>query len=168
MGWIEGILNFLRNGPKAGKLDINALFSGAVSAHQIDREKAIAEIDALVSWQEARKKWHQDKTRQKMAADGANPVGVGADLPGVSFKSTDFGLDEMDLEEMTYDEDESDPEDEDEAADDLDPIAAERKRRRKHADRLRRSAGEPVKPDVGEIYKLQDGFLSMLRMVLAE
>ena len=70
MGWIEGILEFLRQGPKNGKLDMNALFQGAVSVNQLDEAKAIAEINALISWQEARKRWHQDKTRQKMAAEG--------------------------------------------------------------------------------------------------
>jgi hypothetical protein len=55
-----------------------------------------------------------------------------------------------------------------EADDDLDPIDAERKRRRKAQDRLRARAGEPVKPEVTEILKLREGFLSMLRMVLSE
>ncbi|KAJ2966955.1 hypothetical protein NQ176_g9902 [Zarea fungicola] len=32
MGWIEGILEFLRKGPKNGKLNVNALFEGGVSA----------------------------------------------------------------------------------------------------------------------------------------
>lgn len=57
---------------------------------------------------------------------------------------------------------------EEEADDELDPIAAERRRRVKAQDRLRRSAGEPVKPEVTEVVKLQDGFVSMLRMVLSE
>jgi hypothetical protein len=92
MGWLEGILDFLRKGPKGGKLDMNALFQGAVDVHQIDKEKAVREINDLVSWQEARKKWHHDKTRQKMAAEGA-----GAEQgPGMnSFKSSDFGLNEV-------------------------------------------------------------------------
>ena len=166
MGWIEGILEFLRQGPKAGKLDINAVFTGAVSVGQLDKEKAVLEINQLISWQEARKKWHQDKTRQKMAAEGG-PAPV-LDLPGgVAFKSTDFGLDQMDLQDMNYEE-EDDSSDEDEASDELDPIDAERKRRAKKADHLRRTAGEPVKPDVVEVYKLKDSFVAMLRMVLAE
>ncbi len=167
MGWIEGILEFLRQGPKGGKLDMNALFSGAVSVNQIDKDKAIDEINQLISWQEARKKWHQDKTRQKMAAEG----GVNANLeviPGaVSFKSTDFGLDQMDLQDINYEE-ESESEDEDSEDDELDPITAERKRRAKKRDHLRRSAGEPVKPPISEVHKLKDSFLVMLRMVLAE
>lgn len=165
MGWIEGILEFLRQGPKAGKLDMNALFAGAVSVGQLNKEKAIAEIDQLISWQEARKKWHQDKTRQKMAAEGTGPA---LDLPGgVAFKSSDFGLDQMDLQDINY-EDEEESSDEDEADDELDPIEAERKRRARKADHLRRTAGEPVKPDVVEINLLKDNFLEMLRMVLAE
>ena len=72
----------------------------------------------------------------------------------------------MDLQDLTMDdEDSSDEEDED---DDLDPIALERKRRAKKQDNLRRSAGEPQKPEVKEILKLQPSFLAMLRMVLAE
>lgn len=165
MGWIEGILEFLRQGPKGGKLDINALVSGAVSVNQLNKEVAVNEINQLITWQEARKKWHSDKTRQKMAAEGTGAV---EQVPGaLAFKSADFGLDEMDLEEMTYEEDDESS-DEDEEDDELDPIAAERKRRARKQDHLRRTAGEPVKPDVQEVYKLKDGFLSMLRGVLAE
>ena len=169
MGWIEGILEFLRQGPKAGKLDINALFLGAVSVGQLDKQKAIAEIDQLISWQEARKKWHQDKTRQKMAAEGLGASGVGDTVPGgISFKSEDFGLDQMDLEDMNYDDDEEESNDEDSGDDELDPIEAERKRRARKQDHLRRTAGEPVKPHVEEVHKLRESFLAMLRMVLAE
>lgn len=167
MGWIEGILEFLRQGPKGGKLDVNALVAGAVSVGQLDKAKAISEIDSLISWQEARKKWHQDKTRQKMAAEGAAGVIVETVPGGISFKSSDFGLDQMDLQDMNY-EDESESGDEDSEDDDLDPIAAERRRRAKKQDHLRRTAGEPVKPEVLEVYKLKDSFLAMLRMVLAE
>jgi len=166
MGWIEGILEFLRQGPKAGKLDINALVAGAVSVKQLDKDLAISEIDQLISWQEARKKWHQDKTRQKMAAEG---VGLNVEtVPGgVAFKSSDFGLDQMDLQEINYDESEESS-DEDEADDELDPIEAERKRRARKQDHLRRTAGEPVKPVVVEVDRLKESFLAMLRMVLAE
>lgn len=167
MGWIEGILEFLRQGPKGGQLDMNALFSGAVSVNQIDKDKAIDEINQLIRWQEARKKWHQDKTRQKMAAEGGVNANVET-IPGaINFKSSDFGLDQMDLQDMNYEE-ESKSEDEDSGDDDLDPIAAERKRRAKKRDHLRRSAGEPIKPPISEVHKLKDSFLIMLRMVLAE
>lgn len=166
MGWIEGILEFLRNGPKAGKLDINALVAGAVSVGQLDKEKAVSEIDQLISWQEARKKWHQDKTRQKMAAEGG-AANIETVPGGLAFQSSDFGLDQMDLQEINYDEEEESS-DEDEEDDDLDPIEAERKRRAKKQDHLRRTAGEPVKPDIEEVNKLRESFLAMLRMVLAE
>lgn len=73
----------------------------------------------------------------------------------------------MDLQDLKMDE-EDESSDEDEAEDELDPIAAERRRRSKAQDRLRRSAGEPQKPAVSEVHKLQPSFLSMLRMVLAE
>jgi hypothetical protein len=163
MGWIEGILEFLREGPRGGKLDINALFSGAISINQIDKEKAIAEINGLISWQEARKKWHQDKTRQKMAADGG---ASSITIPGaISFKSSDFGIDQIDLEDMNYEQSESEDE---QSEDDLDPIVEERKRRERKTDHLRRRAGEPVKPAISEVHKLEESFLAMLRVVLSE
>ncbi|KAM5483567.1 hypothetical protein McanCB56680_003139 [Microsporum canis] len=164
MTWLEDILKFLREGPESGgTLDMNALFQGAVSAGQIDKNIAIAEIDAIIKWHSDRKKWHQDKTRQKMAAEGFNEQ-----IPGATtFKSSDFGLHEADLEDLVIEDDASDPSDENSEDDDMDPIAFERKRRAKHQDRLRRTAGEPVKPNVSEILKLRESFGSMLRMVLA-
>ncbi|KAH8694095.1 PX domain protein [Talaromyces proteolyticus] len=169
MSWIENILEFLRKGPRSGgKLDINALFQGAVDLKQINKEVAIEEVNALVKWQEDRKKWHHDKTRQKMAAEGTG-AGEGTTIPtGAAFRTSDFGLDEGDLEELTIADNESDEDDENSEDDDLDPIAAERRRRARKQDHLRRSAGEPVKPDVKEVYKLQDGFGMMLRQVLAD
>ncbi|KAK4147730.1 succinate flavoprotein subunit [Dichotomopilus funicola] len=166
MGWIEGILEFLRHGPKNGSLDINALFEGATSTGAINKEKSIAEIDKLIAWQEARKKWHHDKTRQKMAAEGG--PGDTENVPGaLAFRSTDFGLDQEDLAEMEYDDD-SDEEAEAAEEEELDPIVAERKRRNRDKARLRRNAGEPEKPEVEEVHKLKDNFLVMLRMVLAD
>ncbi|OAQ70608.1 PX domain-containing protein [Pochonia chlamydosporia 170] len=165
MGWIEGILEFLRHGPKNGTLNVNALFEGGVSAGVLGKEKAIQEINSLISWQEARKKWHHDKTRQKMAAEGQAPTSVGA--VGAGFDSNDFGLDGQDLQEMAYDID-SESEFEAEEEDELDPISAERRRRAKKQDRLRRSAGEPTKPEISEVHKLHDNFLVMLREVLAD
>jgi hypothetical protein len=165
MEWIEGILEFLRKGPTNGTLNVNALFEGGVSSGVIDKTKAVEEINSLIAWQEARKKWHNDKTRQKMAAEGH----VGSDMMPLgmnSFKTADFGLDEEDLQDMAYD-DGSDSEQEAEEEDELDPIEAERRRRAKRQDRLRRSAGEPEKPQISEVHKLKDNFLIMLRDVLA-
>jgi Domain of unknown function in PX-proteins (DUF3818) len=90
MGWLEGILEFLRQGPKGGKLDMNALFQGAVDMSQIDKEKSIIEIDSLIKWHYDRKKWHEDKTRQKMAAEGTGGSSSG---PVTGITSSDFGLD---------------------------------------------------------------------------
>ena len=165
MGWIEGILEVLRKGPNNGKLNVNALFEGGASAGIVDKEKAIEEINSLIAWQEARKKWHNDKTRQKMAAEG-QPGGPLGGL-GMNFNSSDFGLDGQDLQDMAYDYG-SESEDEAEEDDELDPIEAERRRRAKQQDRLRRSAGEPAKPPVSEVHKLTDNFLVMLRDVLAD
>ncbi|KAI1639467.1 succinate flavoprotein subunit [Biscogniauxia mediterranea] len=161
MGWIEGILEFLRKGPAGGSLDINALFEGAVASGGLDKDKAIEEINQLIAWQEARKKWHHDKTRQKMAAEGQ--AGLDPGLPGMgSFTASDFGLNDMDLEDMAYD-DGTDDEAEAEEDDELDPIEAERRRRAKRQDRLRSNAGEPTKPSVSEVHKLKDNFIVMLR-----
>lgn len=75
----------------------------------------------------------------------------------------------MDLEELQYnDGDDAESSDEEEALDALSPITAERQRRSNAQDRLRRTAGEPVKPVVTEVLKLQSSFIAMLRMVLAE
>ncbi|KAK5990383.1 PX domain-containing protein [Cladobotryum mycophilum] len=165
MGWIEGILEFLRKGPKNGTLNVNALFEGGVSSTGLDKEKAIEEINALIAWQEARKKWHSDKTQQKMAAEGNANSGM---MPsGLTFSSSDFGLNGQDLEDMAYD-DGSEEEAEAQEEDDLDPIQAERRRRSKRRDHLRRSAGEPVKPSISEVHKLKENFLVMLREVLAD
>jgi len=163
MGWIENILEFLRNGPTNGTLDINALFEGAVSSNLVNKDEVIRETNQLIAWQEARKKWHQDKTRQKMAADGSGELTA---VP-IGFSAGDFGLDQTDLDDMAYDDD-SEEDAEEEIEDELDPIEAERRRRAKRQDRLRRTAGEPVKPEVSEVHKLQENFLIMLRVVLAE
>lgn len=182
MDWLEGILEFLRKGPAGGKLDMNALFQGAAESKQIDEYKAVSEINELIQWQSARKKWHQDKTRQKMAADTISGMPT-QNAPGANtFRGSDFGLNDVscyltyiltvlivtqsDLQEFNYNTSES--EDEESADEDMDPIAAERKRRAKKATHLRRTAGEPVKPEITEISKLADGFNVMLRQVLAE
>ncbi|KAH0545098.1 hypothetical protein FGG08_000869 [Glutinoglossum americanum] len=164
MGWLEGILTFLRMGPHGGKLDMNALFQGAVDMGQVDKEKSIREINTLVKWQEERKKWHQGKTRQKMAAE-SHSLEI---APGQNyFRGSDFGLNEIDLQDLEI-EDGINSSDEEEEDDDLDPISAERKRRARKQDHLRRTAGEPQKPEVEELHKLQASFLAMLRNVLAE
>lgn len=91
MSWIEGILEFLRHGPR-GKLDMNALIHGAVDIKQVDKNKALEEINSLIQWHEDRKRWHLNKTRQKMAAEGSG----GDTFPGSNaFRGSDFGLDEV-------------------------------------------------------------------------
>ena len=156
---------------------MNALFQGAVDVRQIDKTKAVEEINALIKWQEERKKWHHDKTRQKMAAENtastANGTAVNsgdaaAAPPGSNtFHSSDFGLDESDLADLQSGS-ESESEGDDVEDGDVDAIAGERKRRAKVADKLKRTAGEPVKPEIRELEGLKEGFLSMLRMVLAD
>ena len=179
MGWLEGILEFLRYGPKGGKLDMNALFQGAVEMRQVDKAAAIQEIDQLIKWQEDRKKWHQDKTRQKMAAEHSSSSGGGGGAPVMSsttppppgsatFKSSDFGIDAGDLADLDEVDGESGEEEREDSEEDGDPIAGERRRRLRNQDHLRRSAGEPVKPDVRQLKGLREGFVTMLRMVLAD
>lgn len=74
-----------------------------------------------------------------------------------------------DLEDLTISDEASDASDEDSGDEDMDdPIAVERRRRTKKQDQLRRTAGEPVKPEVTEILKLADPFSIMLRHVLAD
>lgn len=75
---------------------------------------------------------------------------------------------QADLEDLAISDEASDASDESSEDDDLDPIAAERRRRVRRQDQLRRTAGEPVKPDVQEMLKLTDSFGAMLRLVLAE
>ncbi|KAM3419285.1 hypothetical protein BST61_g5222 [Cercospora zeina] len=166
MTWIEEILDFLRNGPKGGKLDMNALFAGSLEMKQIDKDVALREINSLIKWQTARKRWHSDKTRQKMASGGGAQEDALGGL-GATFKPSDFGLNAQDLADMDLADEDEDYSDSDEQDED-DPIEAERKRRRRRQDVLKRTAGEPVKPEVIELHKMMPQFLTMLRMVLAE
>ncbi|KAF2118321.1 hypothetical protein BDV96DRAFT_569661 [Lophiotrema nucula] len=169
MGWLEGILEYLRHGPRGGgKLDMNALFQGGMDSGLVDKNKAIREINSLIRWQTARKKWHQDKTRQKMASGGGDEEGVLGGMGG--FKTSDFGLNELDIQDLELGDEEDDEDDESEIDDEDigDPIEAERRRRAKTQEKLRRTAGEPKKPPIVELGKLHPSFLAMLRSVLAE
>ena len=179
MTWIEGILDFLRNGPTGGRLDMNALFLGAADARRIDADRAVREINSLIKWQTARKRWHNDKTRLKMAsadADGgarrASSNGPHApDSLAAAFQPADFGLHPMDLQDMDLADDDDDPDDDSlsDDAEDADPIAAERRRRqRRRQGVLRRDAGEPEKPRIEEVYRLMPAFIVSVRRVLAE
>lgn len=88
MGWLEGILDFLRTGPAGGgRLDMNALFFEAVDKGTVDYTKVREEVHSLVEWHKEKKRWHEGKTRQKMAGNGwadAQPENV--------FKASDFGI----------------------------------------------------------------------------
>ncbi|PWW72287.1 hypothetical protein C7212DRAFT_302291 [Tuber magnatum] len=167
MGWLEGILSFLRNGPKSGPLDMNRLVEEAVLRGNINGSKAKAEIDQLIKWQAQRRKWHEDKTRQKMAG-GGDMNGWLNTAPDNAFTTSDFGLNGADLDDLNNVDDDNNSSDENESDDQADPIEAEKRRRKRKQDHLRRSAGEPEKPEVSEILKLQAEFLLQLRNVLAE
>lgn len=92
MGWLEGILSFLRRGPKSGALDMNRLVQEAIQRGDIDSDKVKEEIESLIKWQARRRKWHEDKTRQKMAR-GGDMNGWMSTGPQNAFKTSDFGLD---------------------------------------------------------------------------
>ncbi|QDS72922.1 hypothetical protein FKW77_008001 [Venturia effusa] len=165
MGHIEDILNFLRQGPKGGSLDMNALFLEATEAGIVDKQLATREINSLLKWQIKRKRWHQDKTRRKMAS-GEDP---GMQMPGFNaIRPSDFGLEEEDLSDLEDDdEDDGYSDSETDGEDDADGILAEQKRRARQA-RLKAGAGEPKKPPIQELDKLLPGFLDRLRKVLAQ
>ena len=192
MGWLEEILVFLRHGPQSGgKLDMNMLFEQGVKAGTIDGAKAKAEIDSLIDWQARHRKWHQDKTRQKMASSdttSSRRMSWTASAPGGGLSPNDFGIADVglltypglfisvssltddqsqdDLASLAEDDEFSDSEtEEDDNTGDV--IATERKRRTRHADHLKARSGEPQKPLVEEIVKLGPDFLNALRRVLA-
>ncbi|KAF8246063.1 hypothetical protein K440DRAFT_554225 [Wilcoxina mikolae CBS 423.85] len=170
MGWLEGILEFLRHGPRSGaKLDMNRLFEEAVKAGTIDKDIAKAEIDALIIWQAQRRKWHQDKTRQKMASGdhGKNNRESWSTAPG-GISPKDFGINDSDIESLADAEEYLDGDENEEDENTGDAIATERMRRQRHAEALKARAGEPVKPKIVEIAKLGGPFLDALRTVLAD
>lgn len=168
MGHIEDVLDFLRKGPKGGPLDMNGLMQQCVEDGTVDKGLAITEVNSLIKWQIRRKRWHQDKTKQKMAQADALGGGGGGGMPGFSkITPADFGVDDEDLSDLDSDyNSESDEEDEDEEGD-VDGITAEQKMRARQ-ERLRSGAGEPKKPEVKELDKLMDGFLVRLRLVLGD
>lgn len=77
---------------------------------------------------------------------------------------------QLDLQDLELDDDADEEEEESELDDEeiTDPIEAERKRRGKAAEKLRRKAGEPKKPPIEELTKLHPTFITMLRSVLAK
>ncbi|KAL7273032.1 hypothetical protein RUND412_004134 [Rhizina undulata] len=167
MGWLEGILSFLRHGPAGGKLDMNKLMQEAVEAGTVDLIKAKEEIDKLINWHARRRKWHEDKTRQKMAS-GGDDLGWSVTGPENAFRSSDFGVDQADIEEINEIDNSREYGDEDDMDDAADPLEVERHKRELLKDQLKRRSGEPEKPEVTEILKLKEAFLLQLRMVLAD
>jgi hypothetical protein len=77
---------------------------------------------------------------------------------------------QLDLQDLELDDDATDSEFEEDMDDEdiADPIEAERKKRAQTAEKLRRKAGEPKKPQIEELYKLSPSFVTMLRGVLAQ
>lgn len=93
MGWLEGILEFLKKGPAGGALDMNLLFQQAVDKGMVDKDKAKSEIDDLIKWHARRRKWHEDKTRQKMASAGEDQSAWLSTAPETQISAGDFGID---------------------------------------------------------------------------
>src|SRR5690606_5222828 len=92
MGWLEGILNFLRHGPKnGGKLDMNGLLAEGIKAGVVELDVIKEEVNNLIKWQIARKKWHEAKTRQKMGGGSEWQQA----MPGNVFHGSDFGLNDV-------------------------------------------------------------------------
>ncbi|KAK9474268.1 uncharacterized protein V1510DRAFT_361350 [Dipodascopsis tothii] len=147
MVWIEGILQFLREGPGRA-IDMNALYAGAAGP------ALAAEVDAVVEWNRARKLWKERRTREKLAAGGA-----GSTLPKLGLSGGDFGLMDEDLEDSAEAGD-----DDDEFS--LDPIEYERRMRTRKSNREGRN-GEPPRPDLVEIPKLLAPFMEQLQAALA-
>ncbi|ODQ55465.1 hypothetical protein SAICODRAFT_23501 [Saitoella complicata NRRL Y-17804] len=157
MRWIELILMLLREGfPQ--RIDLALLFT-----EDIDRQKALQEVDTLIQWNGDRKLWREARLRAKLAAmdDGT--------VPTSRIKASDFGLDEADVEELAYGEDEADATTmaREQALEEADPVEAERRRRQKMK-KLNEVGkhGEPVKPLVHEIRKMHSGFEQRIRDIL--
>lgn len=277
MAWLEEILSFLRNGPKSGrKLDMNAMFREAAEKGVIDPIKAKEEVDKIIQWQHERRKWHHDKTRQKMATStnshSSPTTGAGHFGASVTAGMTpkDFGIYDVSINKFRFEEtvecpytppspatprtrsrvspssswrssrsssrpstsassnrrtfssylplflrsstpkprtlsrsltpvtqksekfspatpadaqqqsdldslsslsnsDQYGEEDEDEEDEALgDPLAVERRKKRRVKEMLKRKAGEPKKPEVVEIWKMGEGFVEALRGVLSD
>lgn len=153
MAWVELILSFLRDGtPK--DIDLDAIFD---SCPLLNHSVAIKEIDACIQWNGAMKVWRQQRLESRMGNASA--------VPTSALSGSDFGLDQNDLDEM-WDESEGEEEME-ESMDDLDPLEAEMKRKKRAQSRLQRRFGEPEMPDMSEVYKMAPLFKEQLRTVLA-
>lgn len=173
MSWVELILTFLREGA-AQQIDLDSIF---VSTPGLDQAKALEEIDACVKWNGRMKVWRQERLQKKMAAqaDSSNPTQTDSSnnqsknessIPTGTISGADFGLNQNDLDEMLYEDSDGDDELE-EAIDELDPLEAELRRKKRDLAKLQRRYGEPEMPKVSEVYKLAGAFQVELRRVLA-
>lgn len=155
LSWVQVILSFLRDGT-AKELDLDAIFD---ACEGLDHGLAVREIDSCSQWNTAMKAWRQKRLEQR--------VGDVSSVPTAALSGTDFGLDQNDLDEM-WDDDESDGEEEmEESMDDLDPLEAEMKRKKRALRRSQRRFGEPEMPVLKEVYKMAPLFKAQLRTILA-
>lgn len=170
MAWVELILSFLREGA-AEQLDLDTIFS---TTPNLDKPLALKEIDACIEWNGKMKVWRQEKMRKKVAAahqngslDGSDgATGNNSTIPTGTLSGADFGLNQDDLEEVMYEDSDGDEELE-EAIDDLDPLEAELRRKKRAAQKLQSRYGEPKEPVVVEVLKMSGNFKDALRRILA-
>lgn len=170
MKWISGIMDFLRNG-NGKKIDLNEMCRQGEGKAGIDITKVQRELDSIVSWIDARRKWREkQRAHKKSKNDNAQAIKEWQDaLPTKGLDGTAFGLDENDLEEVDDDDDESDLEDEDADADadsGLTAVEQERRRRARLLQRLEQQAHAPVRPEITELPKLREFFHLELSHVL--
>lgn len=168
MSWVELILTFLRDGASQ-QLDLEMIFD---KTSGLNKEQVLNEVDACIKWNGKMKVWRQERLQKKMAADQSSAAASGgggsesAQIPMGTISGADFGLDQNDLDEFLYEDSDGDEELE-EAIDDLDPLEAEIKRKKRSLAKLQRRYGEPSMPEVSEVYKMIPLFKQSLRTVLA-
>lgn len=170
MKWISGIMDFLRNG-NGKKIDLNKMCQQGEAQAGIDIAKVQRELDSIVSWIDARRKWREkQRAHKKSKNDNTQAIKEWQDaLPTNGLDGTAFGLDENDLEEVDDDDDESDLEDEDADADTdsgLTAVEQEQRRRARLLQRLEQQAHAPVRPEITELPKLREFFHLELSNVL--
>lgn len=147
--WIARIIEFLRYG-NGKKLDIEALL---LQEADINVSKVVQEIDALIEWTDQQRQWK--KASEKSSTSKLDQLWEHA-LPSAGLETSDFGMNEDDLDNLN----ESDEDDEDEDYDSM-TLEAEKRRRKRLVQKL--SAKSTVsRPIISEIPRLQASFHQVL------
>lgn len=161
MNWIELFLAFLRSGDSR-QIDLDAV----VSSLPESTNELWTEVDEYIEYNIALKAWRRTRMETRLAAKNGTVNGAdGGDVP-TSLTGTDFGLDQDDLDDAFYEE-ASDDEHEalEDEVDELDPLDAELKRRRRAA-KATVDGHDPEPPPVAHAYKLLPAFRAALAKVL--